>query len=89
MQLDFMWKELQGNKEVLKALQDAKSIREASDTVLFKYERPADQGETVQIRRAAYGQEYYERFAEVKTMGTLKIVDSMLTKNPCYKANVN
>lgn len=89
MQLDFMWKELQGSKDVLKALQDAKSIREASDMVLFKYERPAEQGETVQIRRAAYGQEYYERFAEVKTMGTLKIVDSMLTKNPCYKANVN
>lgn len=89
MQLDFLWKELQGYKGVLETLRKATSVREASDSVLLKFEKPADQSESVQKKRAGYGQVYYEKFAEVKTMGTLKIVDSMLTKNPCYKANVN
>lgn len=64
MQLDFLWKELsEGYKSVLKVLQGAKSVREASDAVLKQYERPADQGEDVQKKRAAYGQGYYDKYA--------------------------
>lgn len=42
MQLAFLWKELQGYTSVLSALRNAKSVREASDAVMLRYERPAD-----------------------------------------------
>lgn len=65
MQLDFLWKELtEGYKGVLLILKSARSVVEASNAVLMQFERPTDQGESVQKRRAGYGQTYYNRFAE-------------------------
>jgi hypothetical protein len=61
-QLNFLWKELQGYKGVMTALNGAKSILEASNAVLLEYERPADQGTAVQTKRAGYGQTYYDKF---------------------------
>ena len=63
MQLDFLWKEIQGYPGVMKVLNTASSVREASDVVLIKYESPADQSERVQLLRASYGQTYYDKFA--------------------------
>lgn len=64
MQLDFIWKELsEGYSKLLKTLQTATSVTEASTAVLTQYERPADQGETVQAKRAEYGQVYYDKYA--------------------------
>ena len=65
MQLDFLYKELsEGYKNsVLKVLCEAKSVLEASNSVLLKFERPADQSETVQNKRASYGQKYYDQYA--------------------------
>lgn len=65
MQLEFLWKELGGYKAVLKALINAKSVREASDAVLTQYEKPSNQGNSVKMARAKYGQEYYDQFAVV------------------------
>ena len=65
MQLDFMYSELIRNQHILKALETATSVRQASDVMLLQYERPADQSVSVQEKRAAYGQEYYSRFAAV------------------------
>ena len=63
MQLDFLWYELSKNyKSTLEALKNATSVREASDVVLHKYEAPADQSEAVEIKRAGYGQKYYDKF---------------------------
>ncbi len=56
-QLAFMYGELQGYPKVFKALMSAVSVREASDIVLTKYERPADQSEWARRRRARYGEE--------------------------------
>lgn len=67
MQLDFLWKELQGYKEVLETLKKATSVREASDSVLLKFEKPADQSEAVQKKRADYGQVYFNKFANTGT----------------------
>lgn len=64
MQLEFLWKELQGYKSVMNTLNSASSVLEASNAVLLGYERPANQGETVQKKRASYGQAYYDEFAE-------------------------
>ena len=70
-QLDFLYKELsEGYKEVLSILKTASSVRQASDAVLTKFERPADQSVTVQEKRADYGQNYYNKYAGGKqTMG--------------------
>lgn len=62
MQLEFLWQELQSYTKVMSVLKSAKSIREASDSVLTGYERPADQSEAVRIKRTSYGQGYYNKF---------------------------
>ena len=65
MQLDFMWKELtEGYPAVMVVLKEAETIREASDAVLLWYERPANQSESLQKKRASYGQKYYDKYAE-------------------------
>lgn len=64
MQLDFLIAELARYKAVFKVLLNAASVREASDAVLLKYERPADQSEQNQERRAALGQKFYDEFAK-------------------------
>lgn len=74
MQLEYLWVELNGAyKSVLKKLNEAKSIREASDVVLTKFERPKDQSETVKKKRASYGEKFYLNFANAgKTNGAVK-----------------
>lgn len=65
MQFEFAWQELTtGYKGVLKVMQAAKSVREASDVVLKQYEKPADQSEAVQKKRASYGEDFYKQFAQ-------------------------
>ena len=64
MQLDFLMKELrEGYKAVLAILKTAASVRAASDAVLLNFERPADQSAAVQVKRAAFGQKYYSKYA--------------------------
>ena len=64
MQLDFLWKELKESyPAVLTVLKGADSVRQASDAVLLWYERPADQSEAVQVKRAGYGEGYYKKYA--------------------------
>ena len=58
-QAEFIYKELsESYPAVLKVLKTATSIREASDAVLLQFEKPRDQSEAVQEKRASYGQEY-------------------------------
>lgn len=79
MQLGFLWQELQGYGALMKVLNNAKSVREASDAVLTIYERPADQSETVKIKRATYSMAFYDEYAkkesEVNSMNNSKLVD--------------
>lgn len=64
MQLEFMYKELsESYKGVLADLKSAKTVLAASNSVLTKFERPANQGAAVQSKRAEYGQKYYEKYA--------------------------
>ncbi len=63
MQLAFLWDELQGYKTVINALKSAGSVRAASDAVLLGFEKPADQSEAVQKKRAGYGEAYYKKYA--------------------------
>lgn len=56
---------------VWKVLTSAKSVREASDAMLLKFERPADQSEAVQKKRAEYGQKYFDQYTEKKAEETV------------------
>ena len=63
MQLDFLWNELNSSyKYVLEGLKTAMSVREASNLVLEKFERPKDQSISVKAKRVSYGMEYLEKF---------------------------
>lgn len=65
-QLEFLVKELsESYKGVWSDLKNATSILAASNSVLLKFERPANQGESVQKKRAEYGQKYYDKYADL------------------------
>lgn len=62
-QLDFLKKEIEENYPTLiTSLKNAKSVRQASNNVLFIYERPGDQSQRVQDLRTSYGENYYNKF---------------------------
>lgn len=65
MQLNYLWEEITANATIIKELKAADSVRAASNTILLKFERPADQSETAQKKRASYGQTYYDKYAGV------------------------
>ena len=63
-QLQYLKTELNGAyKSVLKVLKTAKSVKEASDVVLVKFEAPKDQSEDNKRRRAECGQAFYDKYA--------------------------
>lgn len=62
MQVDFLIIELKQYKDVWSALQTAKSIKQASDVVLTKFERPKDQSDKVKEQRASYGISIFNKF---------------------------
>lgn len=75
MQLNFLVYELQTSyKSVWNKLLSSTSVRQASDAVLTEFEKPADQSENVKIKRASFGQIYYDKYAqkENQTKSTAK-----------------
>lgn len=91
-QLEFLIEELKTNySSVFKTLQKAKSIREASDAVLLKFERPADQSEAVQEKRAFYGHKYFDQYHQEEGGSNMKYsvanppLVCMQTQSTCYK----
>lgn len=64
-QVGFLLQELAGSyKGLLSTLKSIQDVRAASDAVLLQFERPADQSEAAQVRRAGYGQTYFDRYAQ-------------------------
>lgn len=83
MQLDFLIKELNESfSGVLDVLKGATSVLEASNKVLLDFERPANMSIAMQQKRAAYGQVYYDKYANsrkgVKSMSNSPLVDYTL-----------
>lgn len=62
LQLEWLIEEMTASG-LLNQLKTAKSVKEASDLVLTKYEKPADQSDAVKEKRASYGQNYYDKYA--------------------------
>ena len=68
-QMEFLCHQLSKSyKSVWTTLQTAKSVLEASNAVLLKFERPADQSVAMQNKRAAAGQKYYDLYAVKETI---------------------
>lgn len=79
--LEFLMKELTTSyKSVLSVLKTAKSVREASDVVLKKFECPKNTGISVQEKRASYGQKYYDTYAKTNNTGGKTMTESELRK---------
>ena len=69
LQLDYLYHELENSySTTLNALKTSSTLRQASDYVLTKFERPADQSEKVKQKRASFGQSIYNNYAN-KTGG--------------------
>lgn len=62
-QLQWLWDELNQYSAVLRVLQSAASVREASDKVMISYEKPANQSEAARLKREQYGIRFYEEHA--------------------------
>lgn len=101
-QLEFLSQQLATDyKEVWQILKTAKTVLEASNAMLLKFERPADQSEKAQTNRAQYGQKYYDQFAskvikkiqipkeggvgQMKYSTSNKPLCCMQTQSTCYK----
>ena len=65
-QLEYMWTELQSYKMAYNAVVNSTNIRESSDVIMLRYEKPSDTSETMKKRRANYGQKFYDMFADGK-----------------------
>lgn len=79
MQLNFLMQELASSyKTVLVTLKTATSVRAASDVVLLQFERPANQSEAVKVKRAGYGQKYFDKYAE---KGVTGMTENQLRQN--------
>ena len=71
MQVDWFLQAMKNEyKAIWTALTTAKTVREASDAVLLKFERPADQSEAVQVKRTGFGQTYFDKYANKQSATT-------------------
>lgn len=78
VQMAYLWKELTKDYSRMRVLMDTvKSVREASDLFLFQFERPLNQGEDVQMKRAKYAMDIYERHADFVSF-TVKVTANTL-----------
>lgn len=64
MQTQFLLNEL-GSYGLLDSLKSATSVKAASNDMLLKFEKPANQGISVQNKRASYSQGYYDKYASL------------------------
>ena len=69
LQLDYLWQELLSYKTVLNTLKSADSVRQASDIVVERYEKPKNQSETFKQTRAEFGQKFFNAYANGKPEG--------------------
>jgi len=66
MQVDFLLDELRFDyPRAMYSLENATTVREASDAVLLDFERPKNQTEENQQKRAELGQKYFDEYAQI------------------------
>lgn len=68
LQLNYLKHELEHYyKGVLRTLQQAKTVQEASDIVILKYEKPGNVTDTAKAKRAEYGKRYFDKYVQKGT----------------------
>ena len=73
MQLNFLIKELSEKyKEVWNSLKTVKTVKEANNLVLEKYEALSSQGDAIKDTRLGYSQTYYDRYSGEKEQQLIK-----------------
>lgn len=67
LQLEFLINQFKNNfNKLYQLLISTNSVKEASNGVLLQFERPADQSEAMQTKRASFSQTYYDKFTKEK-----------------------
>ena len=74
MQMEFLIAEIKLYKGVWQVLQNASSLREAAETVMLKYERPADQSEAAIEKRCAIAEQFYNQFCPEKAVVSVPVL---------------
>ena len=74
LQLRFLAWELE-ERGLLSELQAVRSVREASDLVLFRYEAPLDTGAQTQTVRCGLSMTFYNQFAGTLSQGQKDILE--------------
>ncbi len=77
LQLSYLLEELKSYKTVDSTLRSAKTIREASDIVLLKYEKPANTSEAIKNKRAGFGEKYFTKYFRVTTKLSQKTIQEL------------
>ena len=67
LQLKFLWDWIQQDYSAFQSLTSSNSIKTASDIFLKQYERPYDQSEAALIKRANYGEMYFNKYKSADT----------------------
>lgn len=70
MQLEFLLQELTKYSAVMDTLKKCKTVEEASEMVMLKYEMPADQSEEARVKRKLYGERYLDAFQKTLVLVT-------------------
>ena len=67
LQLKFLWDWIQQDYSEFQSLTSSNSVKTASDIFLKQYERPYDQSEAALIKRANYGEMYFNKYKSADT----------------------
>ena len=67
LQLKFLWDWIQQDYSAFQSLTSSNSVKTASDIFLKQYERPYDQSEAALIKRANYGEMYFNKYKSADT----------------------
>ena len=87
-QMEFLAHQLSTSyTSVWNTLKTAKTVLEASNAVLLKFERPADQSAAVQNKRASFGQDYYNKYHKNETVVTPTVPSQGGTGKMKYSAS--
>ena len=66
LQLNYLWYWIQ-NHSAFQSLINSNSVKSASDNFLKQYERPNDQSEAALLKRARYGEMYFNKYKSTDT----------------------
>ncbi len=89
MQLEYLYKELSSSVVIMDILREANTVREASDCILLKFERPADQSEAARVKRAGYSQTFYDRYTKTSSTAAANNEGGKMITKDFIAGNIN